>query len=156
MCYFDDILVSAPVTPDTQAPSLQSAVRTDNTHITAGLSEECANLTKANDGGFTVAETGAPGTTYAVSGIAQGADASHVILTVADMGVSAKEGVTVKYTAGGNGTVADTAGNAMATDGTGVSVTGWDTTPPTVNSINRNNPADADTNGGQRGLSGNL
>lgn len=117
---------------DKLAPTMISATRTDNTHITVTLNENCLNLTKANDGGFTVAETGAPGITYAVSAIAQGGDASHVVLTVADMGVSAKEGVTVTYASGGNGTVQDIAGNAMATDGTGVAVAAWDTTAPTA------------------------
>lgn len=112
-------------------PNLVGATRTDDTHITVTLSENCTNIAKANDGGFTVAETGT-GTPYAVSAIAQGVDASHVVLTVANLGISAKEGVTVKYTAGGNGTVQDTAGNAMATEGTGVNVAAWDTTSPTI------------------------
>ncbi|MCX7747609.1 MAG: S-layer homology domain-containing protein [Clostridia bacterium] len=119
---------------DTTAPTIQSAARTDNTHIIVTLSENCTNIAKANDGGFTVHETGALGTTYAVSSIAQGVDASHVILTVADMGISAKEGITVKYASGGNGSVQDTAGNALATDGVGVTVGGWDTTGPTISS----------------------
>ena len=59
---------------------------------------------------------------------------AHVVLTVANMAISGKEGVTVKYTAGGNGTIQDTAGNAMATDGTGVAVAPWDTTAPTITS----------------------
>jgi hypothetical protein len=50
------------------------------------------------------------------------------------MGISAKEGVTVKYTAGGNGTVQDTLGNVMTTDGTGVNAPAWDTTSPTITS----------------------
>ena len=125
---------TAAVLVDAVAPTIVSAARTDNTHVTVTLSENCTNIAKANNGGFTVTETGAPGTTYTVSAIAQGSDASHVVLTVADMGISAKEGVTVKYTAGGNGTVQDTAGNAMATDGIGVGVSTWDTTAPTISS----------------------
>ncbi|GBF32082.1 surface adhesion protein [Desulfocucumis palustris] len=117
---------------DQTPPTLAGAARTDDTHITVALSKNCTNITKANDGGFTVEESGFPGTTYVVSAIAQGVDASHVVLTVANMGVSAKEGVTVKYTAGGNGTVQDTAGNALATDGAGVAVAAWDTTSPTI------------------------
>ena len=39
---------------DKLAPALVSAVRTNNTHLTVTLSENCVNLTKANDGGFTV------------------------------------------------------------------------------------------------------
>ncbi len=119
-------------TRETTPPTLVSAVRDSDTQITVTLSEDCANLDKANDGGFTVEETGDPLTTYAVSGIAQGVDASHVVLTVADMGISAKEGVTVKYTAGGNGTVQDSLGNQMQTDGVGVAVEGWDSTPATI------------------------
>ncbi len=115
-------------------PVMVSAARTDNTHITVTLSKNCVNLTKANNGGFTVEETGSPGTTYAVFSIAQGVGAGHVVLTVADMGVSAREGVTVKYTAGVNGDVQDTLGNAMLTDGTGVNAAAWDTTAPTITS----------------------
>lgn len=46
--------------------------------------------------------------------------------------VSAKEGVTITYASGGNGTVSDVAGNALATDATGVLVAAWDTTAPTL------------------------
>ncbi len=119
---------------DKTAPTLDSAVRNSDTQITVGLSEDCQNLIKANDGGFIVCETGTPATTYAVSSITQGADASHVVLTVADMDISAKEGITVKYTLGGNGTVQDTAGNTLASDNTGVSIAAWDTTAPTITS----------------------
>ncbi len=119
---------------DMTAPTLVSAVRMNNTTLTVTLSENCININKSNNGGFTVCETGAPGITYAVSSIAQGVDASHVVLTVIDLAVSAKEGVTVKYTAGGNGTVQDMAGNAMATNGVGIAVTAWDTTVPTITS----------------------
>jgi hypothetical protein len=119
---------------DLTPPTLVSAVRTDNTHITVTLSKNSVNIAKANDGGFTVIETGAPGTVYAVTAIAQGSDASHVVLTVADTGVSAREGVTVKYTAAGNGTVRDTLGNVMLTNGAGVGVTAWDTAAPVITS----------------------
>lgn len=117
---------------DLATPALVCAARTDNTHLTVTLSENSTNLTKTNDGGFTVCETGAPGTIYAVSRIDQGVDASHVVLTVDDLAVSGKEGVTVKYTAGGNGNIQDTFGNAMATNGTGVNVTSWDIQAPAV------------------------
>jgi hypothetical protein len=120
---------------DTVKPTISSVTRTDNTHITVTLSENCTNLTKVGDGGFSIIETGTPGTTYAVGTIAQGADASHVVLTVVDMGISAKEGVTVKYTAGGNGTIQDTAGNTLGTD-TGKTVAAWDTTGPRILSAN--------------------
>ena len=130
---------------DHSAPTLLSAARDSDTQITVTLSEECQNLTNSNNGGFTVTKTGT-GTTYAVSATAQGADTSHVVLTVADMATAAGTGVTVTYTAGGNGTVADTAGNAMATDGTGVAVSAWDTTAPAVSNINRYNPLAASTN----------
>ena len=41
------------------------------------------------------------------------------------MTASAAVGVTITYTAGGNGTVADDLGNLMATDATGVDATAW-------------------------------
>ncbi len=119
---------------DKTRPTLVSATRTDDTHITVALSENSVNIAKANDGGFTVTETGTPIITYSVTSIAQGADASHVVLTVANMGISAKEGVTVIYTAGANGTVEDTFGNPMDTDTTGVAIAAWDTTSPTITS----------------------
>ncbi|HET6419776.1 MAG TPA: Ig-like domain repeat protein [Geobacteraceae bacterium] len=110
---------------DKTPPTPVSAARTDDTHITVTLSENCANITKANDGGFAAHQTGSPATTYAVNSIAQGADASHVILTVANIGASVGTGVTVTYTAGGNGTIQDTSGNAMATNAMGVGVPSW-------------------------------
>ncbi|MPM07060.1 hypothetical protein SDC9_53364 [bioreactor metagenome] len=119
---------------DVIAPTILSASRTDDTHITVTLSKDCVQITKANNGGFTVTETGTPASQYSVSAIAQGSDASHVVLTVANLGVSAKEGLNVKYTAGGNGTVEDTFGNAMETDGAGVSIASWDTAAPTIQS----------------------
>lgn len=115
---------------DKVLPTLVSAARTDNTHITVTLSENCTNIAKANDGGFAVEEKGTPATTYAVTSIAQGADASHVVLTVADMAVSDQKGVSVKYTAGGNGTIQDVAGNTMATNNTGVVIAPWNVPPP--------------------------
>jgi len=115
------------VTFDKTAPTMSSAVRDSNTQITVSLSELAiaASITKANAGGFTVEETGTPATTYAVSGIAPGATDDLVVLTVADMTASAAAGVTVKYTAGGNGTVEDLAGNDLATDETGEVVAPW-------------------------------
>ncbi|MGA3094069.1 MAG: SBBP repeat-containing protein, partial [Dehalococcoidales bacterium] len=114
---------------DTTAPTMSSAVRNSDTQITVTLSElaDAATITKANDGGFAVKETGTPAITYAVTGIAPGADNAHVVLTVANMRVSGAEGVTVYYTAAGNGTVADVAGNAMATDAVGKGIIAWDT-----------------------------
>ena len=117
-------------------PVLSSAARDTDTQITVTLSELGleATIDKDNDGGFTVAETGAPATTYAISAInplVAGND-DEVVLTVADMGVSAKEGVTITYTAGVNGTVTDVPGNALATDATGVTISAWDTTVPTA------------------------
>ncbi|MDF2838495.1 MAG: hypothetical protein K0S60_198, partial [Evtepia sp.] len=52
--------------PDTTAPTISSASRTDDTHITVTLSEACQNLAQENTGGFTVTKTGM-GTTCAVS-----------------------------------------------------------------------------------------
>jgi len=126
-----NIASTTGVKVDAVKPAISSAARTDNTHIIVKLSEDCSNLATANNGGFTVEQTGTSGITYAVGATAQGTDASHVVLTVADMGISAKEGVTVKYTAGGNGTIQDTVGNTLATDA-GKAVAVWDTTVPTI------------------------
>lgn len=69
-----------------------------------------------------VYETGTPGTTYAVSAIAPGVDNTHVVLTVADMTISAIPGVTITYVHAGNGTVSDLTGNLLATNAVGISV----------------------------------
>ncbi|NCC68568.1 MAG: hypothetical protein EOM14_10335, partial [Clostridia bacterium] len=129
---------------DTTAPTISSASRTDNTHITVTLSEACQNLSKANDGGFTVTKTGTANT-YAVSATSAGAG-NTVVLTVADMSSAGSAGVKVTYATGGNGTIADTAGNAMAADATGKTVAAWDTASPSVSSINRNSPVSETTN----------
>lgn len=78
-----------------------SAVKDLVTQITVTLSElaQALTITKANDGGFTVFETGTPATTYAVTAIAPGATDDLVVLTVADMTASAAAGVTITYTA---------------------------------------------------------
>lgn len=115
------------VTFDKTAPTLSSATRTNNTTLDVVLSElaVAATITKSNAGGFVVYETGTPATTYAVSAIAPGSDNTHVVLTVASIAASQAQGVTVTYVAGGNGTVADRAYNALATDATGVAVAAW-------------------------------
>lgn len=115
------------VTFDKTVPTLVSVSKTNVTTLNVLLSELAitGTITKANAGGFTVFQTGTPATTYAVSAIAPGADNTHVVLTVADITASAAAGVTVTYTAGGNGTVTDLAGNALATDATGVLVAAW-------------------------------
>lgn len=110
---------------DFTAPLISSVTKTNVTTLNVVLSEIAlaSTINKANDGGWVVYETGAPGTTYAVSGTVPGIDDTHVVLTVADMTVSAIPGVTVTYVAGVNGTVSDTSGNLLATNAVGV-VTG--------------------------------
>nr|QNT35644.1 hypothetical protein GNCGGNMO_00006 [uncultured Methanosarcinales archaeon] len=117
-----------------EAPTLSSAARDTDTQITVTMSEDVADPAAANTGGFTVAETGDPGTAYTVSAIAAGASADLVVLTVADMSASGAAGVTVTYTAGGEGLIEDTAGNLLETDATGVAVAAWDTAAPTLDS----------------------
>lgn len=110
--------------PELDPPILQSAVYTSNTQITVTLSESCKNLAKANDGGFTVTETGT-GTTFAVTATSQGVDDKQVVLTVADMAAAGVKGVTVTYTAGANGTITDIVGNQLATNSTGIEIPAW-------------------------------
>ncbi|MBO9609520.1 MAG: S-layer homology domain-containing protein, partial [Paenibacillaceae bacterium] len=114
---------------DRLAPTIVSAARDDDTHVTVTLSENAAGLYNPHDGGFAVKETGGTAT-YAVTSTAKGADAKHVVLTIADMGESGKEGVTVNYTAGGRGAVADEAGNALGTAAEAATIAAWDTVPP--------------------------
>jgi hypothetical protein len=126
------------VTFDEVVPTLSSAVRNNDTQLEVTLSELAiaSTITKANAGGFTVTETGGVAT-YAVSAIAPGATNDKIVLTVASMTVSGNEGVTVTYTAGGNGTVADLASNALATNAVGVVVAAWETEAPTMISAER-------------------
>jgi hypothetical protein len=113
-------------------PVMTGAVLNSDTQITVTLSEDVTGTDRLDDGGFAVAEQGNAGITYPVTAISRGDTASEVILTVPDVGISAKEGLTVTYTAGGNGTIADLAGNAMLTDPVGVDIPAWDTTSPTI------------------------
>ncbi len=115
---------TASILVDAVIPTLTGAVRTDDTHITVTLSEPCQNLVKINDGGFTVRKTGTA-TAYTVFATAQGADDSHVLLTVADMDSAGMAGVTVIYAPGINGTIADLAGNALASDSSGKTISAW-------------------------------
>jgi len=122
-------VVAAEWTP----PTISSAVKDSNTQITVTLSEhaDTDTITKSNDGGFVVTQTGTL-TTFAVSAVAPGETNDKVVLTVADMTDAQSAGVTVTYVkssampgGGRNGTVTDANGNAMATDSTGVSIAAW-------------------------------
>jgi len=107
-------------------PTLLSAVKDTVTQLTVTLSElATANtITKSNDGGFVVTQTGAL-TTFAVSAVAPGATNDKAVLTVADMSAAESAGVTVTYAASGNGTVTDANGNYLATDSTGLIIAAW-------------------------------
>jgi large repetitive protein len=115
------------VDTDFTAPTLVSVNVDDVTHLTVTLSEllKDTTITKENDGGFVVYETGTPATLYTVESIAPGVTDDLVTLTVADMTASAAVGVTVTYATGGNGTVQDIAGNLMVTDATGKNAATW-------------------------------
>ena len=123
--------LTAFISADETAPTLVSAKILNRTSVKVTLSEDCRLLTKANDGGFTVTETGGTAT-YAVTATAQGDNPREIVLTVADLLVSGSKGVTVTYTKGTNGTIADLAGNALESDGNGVAVGPWETTAPTM------------------------
>jgi len=113
---------------DTVLPTLESAERLANTTVRVTLSEDAdtATTTKANAGWFVVYETGTPWTTYAVSAIApNGSNHNQIDLTVADMSASSAAWVTITYVAWWNGTVADVAGNLLATDATWVNAAAW-------------------------------
>ncbi|MCK5013393.1 MAG: Ig-like domain-containing protein, partial [Candidatus Omnitrophica bacterium] len=125
---------------DDADPIMLSAVRNSDTQVTVTLSEllNASTITKAHDGGFTVTETsGAP--TYTVSAVNPGGTNAQAVLTVADMDVSAIPGVTITYSASGNGTVEDLDGapNLLATDAVGLVIPGWNryytlNTPPNI------------------------
>ena len=134
-------------TADITAVTISSAAYVSDTSIDVTLSELAnqASITAADDGGFIVTETG-NGLTYTVSEIAPQGDNEHVRLTVANMIVSGKEGVTVTYSSAGNGNVTDVAGNEMVTDGTGKNVAAWDETAPTLPAANIDVDTDAQPN----------
>ncbi|MBU0764981.1 MAG: hypothetical protein KJ607_09120, partial [Bacteroidetes bacterium] len=115
------------VTVDSHRPFITGAIRNNDTQITVTLNEnaDVATITLANDGGFTVYETGIPFITYDVIAVNPGATYNEAVLTVADMNASGETGVTVTYTQGGNGIVADVAGNTMNSDTTGAEITAW-------------------------------
>ncbi len=115
-----NVILTVDITP----PTLQNVTRVSDTQITVTLSEPCVNLINSNDGGFTVTKTGTADT-FTVTATAQGTDASQIILTVDSIATSAVKGVTVTYTAGGNGQITDLAGNPLATDSAGVTVAPW-------------------------------
>lgn len=118
---------------DNTSPLLVNAETTDNTHITVTFNEDCSDMTKSGNGGFSVYETGNPGIVYTVSSTQEGANARSVVLTTDDMGVSAKEGITVKYIASEDGEITDIAGNVLVTHSTGLNAAAWDTTQPAIN-----------------------
>lgn len=129
------------VTFDKTAPTLASATRTGDTTLNVVLSELAitGTITKANAGGFTVFRTWSPWTTYAVSSIAPWIDNTHVVLTVANVWASSLIGLTVAYTAGGNGTVTDLAWNVLATNWTGVEIPAWDAVPTMLSATRQSN-----------------
>lgn len=137
---------TASVLVDAVIPTLTGTVRTDDTHITVTLSEPCQNLVKTNDGGFTVRKTGTL-TAYTVFATAQGTDNSHVVLTVADMDSAGTAGVTVTYASGTNGTIADLAGNALASDSGGKTISAWKSAPTGGSGTSTNNSAEVIVNG---------
>jgi len=122
-------VVAAEWTP----PTLSSVVRDTDTQLTLTLSELAAanTITKSNDGGFVVTQTGSL-TTFAVSAIAPGDTNDIVVLTVANMAAAEGAGVTVTYVkasalpgGGRNGTITDANGNYLATDSTGLIIAAW-------------------------------
>ncbi|MCK5591598.1 MAG: right-handed parallel beta-helix repeat-containing protein, partial [Candidatus Pacebacteria bacterium] len=121
------VISASAFTVDNTAPLLFSATRDTDTQIRVTLNELAAAITiiKSDDGGFIVADTVTPANTYTVSAVNPGATDDLVILTVADIAASDSTGVTITYTATGNGTVTDVAGNALATDAVGVNVNAW-------------------------------
>ncbi len=126
-----DFSESVSAIVDKTAPTLVSAVRTDPTHLTIVLSEKCYNLNHSNDGGFTVNQNGGSNF-YEIVGTARGVKDCQIVLTIPDLEQACSDGVTVKYAAGADGTVQDTAGNLMIADNVGITVAAWDTVAPTI------------------------
>jgi hypothetical protein len=122
---------------DNVTPTLVSAVYNSDTQITVTLSKlaNVSTIEKSNNGGFTVTKTGGS-TTYAVTSTAASTtDNTKVVLTVSDMTSAGAIGVKVTYSATGNGTIADTLGNLLATNNTGITIPPWNTTAPIITNI---------------------
>ena len=117
---------ASQVTFDKTKPTITSVQRISNTSVKVFLSElaQASTITKANSGGFVVTKTGG-GATYTVNSIAPGTTNGEVVLTVSTISGAAANGITVTYVQGGNGTVADVAGNLMDNDAVGVSAPAW-------------------------------
>jgi hypothetical protein len=137
---------------DNVAPTIISVVRDSNTQITVTLSKSAnpLTITKADDSGFLVTQATAS-TTYSVLSVAPGADNSKVVLTTSDMLSAGGLGVVVSYTSGGNGVIADIAGNLLATSG-GTVVPPWDTTAPIIASVTSSVPDGVYTTGAAIGI----
>lgn len=117
-------------TIDNTPPVLVNAVRNNSTQITVTLSENCTNLSAPNNGGFTVTKTGTA-TTYEVASISSSTP-NTVVLTVANTDSAGRTGLTITYTAGGNGNVQDTVGNVMVNNNTGVVIGAFDLVAPSA------------------------
>ena len=130
------------VNVDNVAPTILSAVHDSDTQITVTLSKSAnpATITKSNDGGFSVAKTGSSGTTFAVASISPGSDNTKVVLTVSDLSSAGGSGITVSYSASGNGTVSDSLGNVLATYSSGISIPPWNTAAPIISSVTTSKP----------------
>ncbi len=117
---------------DTEEPGIASVTRVDDVTLTVTFTEAVEAFDRADDAGFSVTETGDPSIGYAVKAARTSADGLSATLTVDGLGPSAKEGITVTYTAGGNGTIADIAGNPLASTATGLTIDPWDLDAPTI------------------------
>lgn len=121
---------------DTVAPGISSVTRVDDVTLSVTFTEAVEPFDRADDGGFAVKETGDAAIAYAVTAAKSTNGGLGATLTVADLGPSAKEGVTVTYTASGgddgNGLIRDIAGNPMGTTTTGVKIDPWDTEAPMI------------------------
>jgi len=105
------------ITIDANRPVVTVSQRNSNTEIKLTTNELLAasTITQANDGGFIVTDLFNTSIHYTVTAINPGSSNAEIILTVNDFIASSVVGLSVQYTAGGNGNITDAAGNAMVT-----------------------------------------
>lgn len=115
------------ITVDANRPIITGVSRLTNTRLQVTVNESLNSqtVTQMNNGGFVVTDAVNNSLTYLVSQIQPGLTGNQVQLTISDCSASAAAGLSVRYTSGSNGLVADVAGNLMSSDIASHSIAAW-------------------------------
>lgn len=119
--------VTGTITIDANRPVFTASQRISDTQIKLSTNEllSASSITQSNAGGFVVSDQVTSTIHYAVGAVNPGANNSELMLTVADFGASAVAGLAIQYTLGGNGILADVAGNLLMTSYTVPVIIPW-------------------------------